>query len=172
MAPRPKSKSSPVRPTIIGCTERIALPELGIVGLDAKIDTGAYTTAIHATSIKEIEEDGLRYVTFHVPLRGTKPAHCRARLRGRKLVKNTGGVPERRYFIRTRMHLGTRSWPIDITLANRKNMRFALILGRMGIARHSVLVDPDHSFLAGDPVLGRSTILPETAHAEPPGENP
>ena len=150
---KPTRKRAPKPPTVIGCTETIALPALGLLKLEAKIDTGANTTAIHATTIRIEEEDGRRYVSFHVPLRGAKPVACRARLKGTKLVKNTGGKPERRYFIRTRLHLGTRSWPIDVTLANRRNMSFALILGRTAIANRRVLVDPDAAFLQGSPLL-------------------
>lgn len=149
---KPRRPRAARAPTVIGCTERIALPGLGLHDIEAKIDTGANTTAIHATTIRVTEEDGRRFVSFHVPVRGAKPVHCKARLRGTKLVKNTGGKPERRYFIRTRLHLGSRSWPIDVTLANRRNMSFALILGRAAILRRRVLVDPDGAFLQGQPL--------------------
>ena len=141
-------------PVTIGCAERIGLPELGIPLVDAKVDTGARTTAIHATSIRVEEADGRRFVSFHVPLRGQHPAHCRAPLKGERTVRNTGGVPERRYVIRTRLRLGSRSWPIDVTLANRRDMRFAIILGRTALVRRRILIDPDHVFLldrGGDP---------------------
>lgn len=152
-ATRPAKPRKPRAPTVIGCTERVALPGLGIDVVDAKIDTGANTTAIHATTIRVEEEDGRRFVSFHVPVRGAPPVHCRAKLRGTKLVKNTGGKPERRYYVRTRLHVGNRSWPIDVTLANRRNMRFAIIIGRAAILHRRILVDPDGAYLQGEPVL-------------------
>ena len=163
MAARPTTNAKPLRsrkpkpPTVIGCTERIALPELGIPNVEAKIDTGANTTAIHATTIRVFEEDGRRHVSFHVPMRVGRPVHCTAKLRGTKLVKNTGGKPERRYFVRTRLHIGTRSWPIDVTLANRREMTFAIILGRAALLRRRILVDPDGAFLQGEPFHKQGT---------------
>ena len=159
MAARPSTsvrKRKPKPPTVIGCAEHIALPELGLLALEAKVDTGAQTTAIHATAVRTKEIDGRRWVSFRVPLRGAKPVQCHARLRGVKLVKNTGGKPERRFFIRTRLHIGERSWPIDVTLANRRNMKFAVILGRAAILHRRVLVDPDGQHLQGEPTLPAS----------------
>ena len=170
MAVRPSSplKRKPKPPTVIGCTERIGLPEIGLGVVEAKIDTGANTTALHATAIRiDEDEDGRRHVSFRVPLRDAGPITCRARLRGTKLVKNTGGKPERRYFIRTRLHIGERSWPIDVTLANRRNMTFAIILGRAAILHRRVLVDPDGSHLQGEPRLTPKS-KPATAEGNAP----
>ena len=164
-APRPKRKKRP--PTLIGCAEWIALPELGIARMRAKVDTGARTTAIHATRIRRTVRDGDPWVTFHVPLRDAKPVHCAAPVLEEREVRNTGGVPERRVVIVTPLCIAGRTWPIEITLANRAGMSNTLILGRMAIYRRNILVNPDRTMLAGPPIADDEPAVAPPAAEEP-----
>lgn len=147
------AKPSRVRPTtIVGWRERIALPELGLPLLVAKIDTGARTSALHATRITRFQRDGQDWVRFHIPhASGLRARDCEARLVDRRAIKNTSGTPEDRLVIETLLALGPRQWRIEITLADRAAMAMPIILGRTALRRHKILVDPGKSFLTGHP---------------------
>lgn len=139
-------------PLVIGWRERIALPDLGIPLVVAKIDTGARSSAIHATRIRPFDRDGRAWVRFHIPhSSGLRACDVEAPLIDRRAVKNTSGQPQTRPVIETTLHLGTRRWRIEMTLADRTNMSLPLILGRTALRRHRLLVDPGRSWLAGHP---------------------
>jgi hypothetical protein len=146
---RPREKNPPA---VIGWREVVGLPDLGVSHLRAKIDTGARTAALHAVDVQPLERDGMPWVSFRVPRQGhpnstqyIAPVHdCRS-------IRNTSGVAEERWIIRTTLLLGRRRWRIQVSLANRESMGFELILGRTAIRGHRVLVDPNRSFLTGQP---------------------
>ena len=134
--------------TIIGWRERVDLPGLGISAITAKIDTGARTSALHATHLRLFEKDGAEWVGFRVPHAGLKRAiACEAPLVDNRLIKNTSGVPESRFVIFTRLAIPGRHWDIEISLADRAAMATPLILGRTAIKRRRLLVDAGQSFL-------------------------
>lgn len=134
---------------VIGWREHVQLPDLGIGKLEAKIDSGARTSALHAVDIEPVERNGVPSVAFSVPLAGHgRTYRCVEPIADQRRVKNTSGIPEQRYIIKTDLLLGTRRWPIEISLADRGLMGFDLILGRTAIRGHRFLVDPGRSFLA------------------------
>ncbi|MEQ9519645.1 MAG: RimK/LysX family protein [Parvibaculum sp.] len=137
---------------VIGWREVVSLPELGIGSLEAKVDTGARTSALHATAIRQMDQDGKRMLEFEIPAtRSHRAQRYVAPLVDARPIKNTGGVAEIRYVIETTLVLGAKSWKIEISLADRENMKFDLILGRTAIRRRRLYVDPGRSFLAGPP---------------------
>ncbi len=122
---------------IIGWRETVALPSLSIAGINAKIDTGARTSALNARKFKLRTEDGVEWVDFEVPLTGQKtPVLCTARRVDKRPIKNTSGIPEVRHVIETELVLGRHSWKIEVSLANRKEMAFDMILGRTAMRGH------------------------------------
>lgn len=130
---------------VIGWREWIALPELGLTKLRAKIDTGARTAALYATDLSYQMVDGVEQVNFLLPFddnrRITLPVY------GQRRVRNTGGVPETRTIIRTQMVLGRQRWEIDIALSNRENMLNPIILGRTSVRGRKLTINPGRSFL-------------------------
>lgn len=141
-------------PDIIGWREVVSLPDLGVAHLRAKIDTGARTSALHAVDIQPFERDGVPWVRFRAPLAGQlDDRQLLAPVHDRRAVKNTSGVPEDRWIIRTMLLLGRRRWRIQLSLTNRENMGFDLILGRTAIRGRHMLVDPGRSFQLGAPAL-------------------
>ncbi len=142
----------PARVTEIGWRELVALPEFGINELKSKIDTGARTSALHAVDIEPYDREGVAWVDFHVLLTGHRqPLLCTARVVDKRPIKNTSGIAERRYVVKTVLVLGRRHWHIEVSLANRESMEFDLILGRSAIRGRHLLVDPGRSFLVGPP---------------------
>jgi len=137
----------------LGWREWLALPELGIPAIRAKIDTGARTSALHTFNLESFEENGQLKVRFGIhPLRNRTDIEifCVAGVIDQRNVSDSGGHRETRFVIRTPVRLGELTWPIEITLTNREDMRFRMLLGRTAM-QGRVLVDPDQSH-----VLGRS----------------
>lgn len=128
---------------VIGWQERVDLPLLGLTNLKAKIDTGARTSALHATDITEFQRGGVPWVRFHT--RFDDDAHdtdVECPIHDRRQITNTSGVPESRIVIRTKFRIATRLWKIDLSLTERTEMTFRMIVGRTALRRHSILVHP------------------------------
>ncbi len=140
------------QPDVIGWREHVGLPDFGIKEMRAKIDTGARTSALHAEDQELFDKDGANWVRFLVPVPGQKYlSMMEAPLLDMRDVKNTSGLPEQRFVVRTTLLLGRHRWHIDVSLADRLKMEFDLILGRTAIRGRDVLVDSGRSYLAGKP---------------------
>lgn len=134
---------------LIGWREWADLPDFDVMRLNAKIDTGAKSSAIHAFRIRETMLGGTEHVEFYLhPLqRRKKPeVFCSAPIADRRVIRSSNGQEEERYVIETRLRLGGRLWKIDLTLTNRDAMGFRLLLGRDALRRR-FLVDPGASYL-------------------------
>ena len=146
-----QSKSSLDRCTLIGWKEWLVLPDLGIPAIQAKIDTGARTSALHTFSIEEFTSKGQPMVRFGIhPFRKQAKVEifCEAPVVDQRLVKNSGGQSEMRYVIETNALLGNHSWPIKITLTNRDGMMFRMLLGRTAL-KDRFIIDPAQQYITG-----------------------
>ena len=138
----------------IGWREWVMLPDLGMMPFKAKIDTGARSAALHAINIETFDQDNRHWVRFRVPgdHHGNAASYvCTAPLQDVRDIRNTSGVPAPRFVIRTHLVLGRFQWPIEVTLADREEMGFSMILGRASLRRHRIVIHPDRSFLQGMP---------------------
>jgi hypothetical protein len=116
--------------------------------MKAKIDTGARTSAIHAFDIKLYKKRGQDWVRFAVhpyQKNDTDIRTCTCPVRESRVVTNSGGSREQRLVIETQLTMGNQSWPIEMTLTNRDQMGFRMLLGRTAI-KGRFLVDPGKSF--------------------------
>lgn len=134
---------------IIGWREQLALPELGIREVKAKIDTGARSSALHAFDVETFNSNGKRMVRFKVhPYQ--RDAHrtvtAEAELLDQRQVRNSGGQTQVRPVIETTVELNGDRWSIELTLTNRDVMGFRMLLGRQAVRRR-FLVDAGRSFL-------------------------
>ncbi|MGR3513598.1 MAG: ATP-dependent zinc protease family protein [Paracoccaceae bacterium] len=136
------------RPNVIGWKECVSLPDLGLDSLKAKVDTGARTSALHATDIETFTKDAAVWVKFMADSgHGLCDCPLEAPLHEERAIKNTSGIPEDRFVIRTRLRLGSRLWRIDLSLSDRTNMTFPMILGRRALKSHDVAVHTKRSYL-------------------------
>jgi hypothetical protein len=134
---------------IIGWREQLALPELGIREVKAKIDTGARSSALHAFDVETFNSNGKRMVRFkvHPYQRDTyRTVMAEAELLDQRQVRNSGGQTQVRPVIETTVELNGDRWSIELTLTNRDVMGFRMLLGRQAVRRR-FLVDAGRSFL-------------------------
>jgi len=136
----------------IGWREWVSLPGLGIEQLKAKVDTGARTSALHAFSVKEfVNADGETCVRFGVhPDQRTleREIFCEAPVLDKRVVRDSGGHAQERFVIGIQMHIGPHIIPIELTLTDRDDMLFRMLIGRTAMAGNFT-VDPSRSYLIG-----------------------
>lgn len=136
----------------MGWREWIALPDLDITRILAKVDTGAKTCALHTFYIEEFEKEGVPWVRFGVHPRqdNTRTVlHCEAKEKDRREVTDSGGHTELRYVIDTGFVVGGRKFKAEMTLTNRDNMKYRILLGRNALRRRFT-VDPSRSYMLKD----------------------
>jgi hypothetical protein len=141
----------PKEPLKIGWREWVALPDLRVGAIKAKVDTGARTSALHAYNIAPFRRAGALWLRFELqPIQRSEAMKvvCEARAIDERAVRNSGGGVERRYVIRTLLKLGEKSWPIELALANRDQMGFRMLLGRTALQGRA-LIEPGRSYLLG-----------------------
>ncbi len=135
----------------MGWREWLALPKLEIPAIKAKVDTGARTSCIHAMNIRTERRDGIEFVRFDVaPLREHSRfiLNCAAPVYDERYVRSSSGERDLRLFVRTRIKVARWSWMVQVSLADRRKMRFPMLLGRTAMARR-IVVDPARSYLTG-----------------------
>ncbi|MBN1378638.1 MAG: ATP-dependent zinc protease [Gammaproteobacteria bacterium] len=135
----------------LGWREWVALPEIGISRLKAKVDTGARTSALHAFFVEPLKSrKQIRFGIHTVKNSLQDDLVCVADIVDERNVTDSGGHTERRWVIRTPLMVGNLIWPVEITLTNRDIMKFRMLLGRTAL-KHQFIVDPSRSYLAGEP---------------------
>ena len=137
---------------LIGSLESCGLPDLGISDLKIRVDTGAKTSSLHVDNIKEFIEKGKPWIQFdiHPDFHNVETIkHCRAPVADIRKIKSSNAETEQRYVIRTHLELGDQTWEIELTLTDRSDMSYLMLLGREAMGSR-VLIDPSKSFIASD----------------------
>jgi hypothetical protein len=135
--------------TLIGKCEFISFPSLKIKNLEAKIDTGAFTTALHCHDISEKIVNGNKVLSFKL----LDPYHAEYNNKEilfndyeLKTIKNSFGESEDRFVIKTKVKIGRKNILAKVSLTNRGSMRFPVLLGRR-ILKNRFIVDVSQEFL-------------------------
>lgn len=136
---------------IIGWREWVAIPELGIPRIKAKVDSGARSSSLHASNIEEFEKDGVSYVRFRIHPKQKKPEFyqiAEAKVIDVRAVKSSSGNSTHRVVISTDIQLLDQIVTVELTLADRREMGFRMLLGREAF-RGKFIVDAGNSFYGG-----------------------
>lgn len=116
----------------IGRSEKVYFPELNIEGIKSKIDTGAYGIALHVDNINLVDNilifsiDGVeyRYSKFKTVS-----------------VKSSFGRKQKRFSIFTKLRIGDSTYKFFVSLTDRKNMRYPVLIGRRFLYKFNYIVD-------------------------------
>lgn len=122
-----------------GWEEWLALPDLGLPALKAKVDTGARTSALHAFDIETFgpaSAPKVRFAIHPIPGREDLVIPCSAPIKDRREVTSSNGESEARFVIETTLEVAGQSWPIEVTLTNRAQMASRMLLGRQALLDH------------------------------------
>jgi hypothetical protein len=132
---------------LVGAMETLDLPELGLFGIKARIDTGAQTSALHVDHIEFDEQQNIVKFEFRPDSHDVAETfYCTVQLDAARWIKSSNGEREQRYIISTLAVLGGLSWTIQISLTDRSNMSNLMLLGRQAM-ENQMLVDPSKEFL-------------------------
>jgi hypothetical protein len=129
--------------TLIGRRELVDFPELGLFQIVSKIDTGAYTSAIHCHDVREVIQDNKKTLRFRILDPSHKNYHDKELQFSEysaKKIKNSFGEWERRYVVKTLIVLAGRKIRARISLSDRGNMRYPVLIGRK-ILKHRFIID-------------------------------
>lgn len=150
-----------VQPTslLVGWREWVSLPSLGVRALKAKVDTGARTSALHASDIERTRRSGRDLVRFCLHPLHQRPdvlVRCEASLVDARRVTPSSGRSQERLVICAMLELGGLAAEVEMTLADRQDMGFRMLLGREALKVLSLKVHPGRSYLLGKrPRAGR-----------------
>lgn len=129
----------------LGAIELVSFPQLSLSDVSARIDTGAQTSCLHAKNVCAHTNNGVLYVLFETQHQKQidVPVH------DIRQVKSSNGLREKRYVIQTDMLIGKHQWEIELTLTDRSDMSFDVLIGREAMSERC-LVNPAGSYLMTD----------------------
>lgn len=124
---------------ILGRSDRVDLPGLGLTDIHAKIDTGAYTSSLHCSSAKLVDGK-LEFVLLdeeHPEFTGMKFTFDEY---DQREIKNSFGQAELRFIIKTTVKIHGRTFKTQFSLSDRDNLKFPILLGRR-VLKNRFLID-------------------------------
>jgi hypothetical protein len=133
-------------PVVIGWTECVDLPDWGVTGLQAKVDTGARSSALHVENIRELPRGVVLFdVVLHRKHRDRR-VPVRTHVTRRSRVRSSNGQLSYRLFVETTLRLGAIEKTIELSLVDREMMIHRMLLGRAALSG-PFLIDVDHRML-------------------------
>ena len=126
----------------IGRNDKADFPELSLSDIDVKIDSGAYTSSIHCSNIKEItlnEESLIQFTLLDPEHPFYNNKEFTSKNYASKIVKSSNGISETRFMIHTEIIIFNKKFPIYLTLSERKEMKFPILLGRKFLNKKFVI---------------------------------
>ena len=124
---------------ILGRYDRVDLPELGLIDIHAKVDTGAFTSSLHCHKA-EVIDGQLQFILLdeeHPEWTGMKFIFTDFE---RRDIKNSFGEVERRFVITTSIKIFNETLVTEFSLSNRGSLKFPILLGRKFL-RDRFLID-------------------------------
>lgn len=134
---------------MVGALEKCDLPELAIEDLHIRVDTGAATSSLHVDNLVPFEKDGEEWVAFdiHPDYHNVERVVRReAPVNTVKTIKSSTATREQRFVIATDIVLGGQRWEIQLTLTDRSEMTYLMLLGREAMT-DKIIVDPSLEYI-------------------------
>jgi hypothetical protein len=131
---------------VIGLAEYVDIPFWRILGLRAKVDTGARSSALHVENLRELSRDRVRFDVRLHRLKSERRVTVEAPIVRRARVRASTGEAKARIFVAATVRIGTVVQRIELGLVDRANMLYRMLLGRMALAPH-FLVDPSRRYV-------------------------
>lgn len=126
---------------VVGCLEQVSLPEFGVGSELAKIDTGAYSGALHCTDIRVVRRGVLRKRVLKFTPLGRPKLATEKETFIRTYVRSATGHRIRRYIIDTTIDIQGKTYPIRIGLSDRSDMKRSVLIGRRFLRENNMVVD-------------------------------
>lgn len=133
---------------LIGYAEYLDLPDWNVYGVKAKVDTGARSSSLHVENIQPLPGNRIRFEVVVDPARPERHIQVEAPIRRHSHVRSSSGHGGHRYFVSTRMVLGSVVKEIEISLASRGPLRYRMLLGRTAL-RGDFIIDAGRRYAAG-----------------------
>jgi hypothetical protein len=146
------------RRLVIGCVEPVDIPALGLFGLEARVDTGAHSSALHVESLTRIAGGRVAFEIRPVRSRTAKRRLVLPIVRRGRVRTSTGALSSR-VFVAARVQIGPVLRRVEIALVDRRKMEFRMLLGRSALAGYFVV----------DPALERTLEISAKARKPRPG---
>ncbi|MEQ9693552.1 30S ribosomal protein S6--L-glutamate ligase [Shimia sp. SDUM112013] len=137
------SQSANSSPLKLGWEEWISLPDLGLPAMRAKVDTGARTSSLHATDIEPFgsaRKPRVRFTVHPIPGNDDLVIPCSAEIKDRREITSSNGESEMRFVIESLLSIGGKSWPVELTLTDRRGMALHMLLGRQALGEDVAVV--------------------------------
>lgn len=127
---------------IIGRKDVADFEKLDLYGIEVKIDSGAYTSSFHCHKIEKVNRDGVELIKCKF----LDPSHpqyhekefCFDNFKMRT-IKSSNGLVEERVSINTEITIFRKKYPIELTLAERIEMKHPVLLGRKFVSKRFLI---------------------------------
>ena len=153
---------------IIGATDILDLPELGWYRVPVRVDSGATTSSIHCSRVRLVKEGESAVLRFYLDTKKGAPQQSFVVKDFKEtIVRNSSGKEEKRYVIKTRITIFGKKIKTEFSLANRRKMRYPILLGRK-LLKGRFLVDVSRKDLSAShsttrrPARDRGSLKQET----------
>lgn len=127
---------------LIGRSDKADFPEIELDNIDIKIDSGAYTSSIHCYEVNEVKEGNSTFLKLKF-LDNSHPQYNKKDFifdeYSSKIVKSSNGISEKRFLIHTKIILFNTEFPINLTITERSDMKFPVLLGRKFLNKKFVI---------------------------------
>jgi hypothetical protein len=125
----------------VGSFELVSMPQFNLTEVVAKVDTGAYSGAVHCTDIKVIRRGLVRKRILQFNPAGNPDLRTETATFVKKYVRSSTGHRVARYLVPTEIVIAGKSYKIEIGLSDRSDMRKQILIGRRFLRENNMLVD-------------------------------
>lgn len=106
------------------------MPEFHFFDIEAKIDTGAYTSSVHCNELQQKIDGTVHFKLFDESHPNYSDQQIVMPIYKLKKVKSSNGTVEERIFIKTKVALYGKSFLTELSLTDRNDMKYPMLIGR------------------------------------------